>query len=217
MTQQVKGPALQADIDGSITCIGHFYKYLKNGIMEKLFKQLSDIQANLFILFHKTWVFHWNVVGQDFHQIHTIFGEQYESMFEEIDRLSEHMRYLNIRPVGTLSRIVEVSIIGEGSNSIQIDELGQKQIVQGKPIVKSDDMVKRLMTDNMILMELLTEASEEAGAQRSYATENLLQDLMESHGKFIWMLRSIIEKTSKLSVEDSEQTPIVVPEEVPQY
>jgi hypothetical protein len=24
MTQQVKGPALQADIDGSVTCIGHF-------------------------------------------------------------------------------------------------------------------------------------------------------------------------------------------------
>jgi hypothetical protein len=77
-------------------------------------------------------------------------------------------------------------------------------------------MVKRLMTDNMILIELLTEASEEAGNQRSYATESLLQDLMESHGKFVWMLRSITEKNSKLSVEDSEQTPMIVPEETPQ-
>lgn len=181
--------------------------------MEKLFKQLSDIQANLFILFHKTWVFHWNVVGSDFQQLHTLFGGQYESMFEEIDRISEHMRYLNIRPIGTLSRIVEVSSIGEGSNINQIDELGQKQILPGKPIVKSDDMIKRLMTDNMILIELLTEASEEAGNQRSYATENLIQDLMESHGKFVWMLRSMIEKTSKMSVEDSEQTPMTFPQE----
>ena len=185
--------------------------------MEKLFKLLSDIQANLFLLFHKTWVFHWNVVGSDFQQIHTLFGGQYETMFEEIDRLSEHMRYLNIRPIGTLSRIVEVSTIGQGSDSVQVDEMGQKQIIPGKPITKSDDMVKRLMTDNMILLELLTEASEEAGNQRSYATENLLQDLMESHGKFVWMLRSVVEKTSKLSVEDSEQTPIVVPQEIPQY
>jgi starvation-inducible DNA-binding protein len=182
--------------------------------MEKLFKQLSDIQANLFILFHKTWVFHWNVVGSDFQQLHTLFGDQYQIMFEEIDRLSEHMRYLNVRPIGTLSRIVEVSTIGEGSNVNQIDELGQKQIIPGKSITKSDDMIKRLMTDNMIFLELLTEASEEAGNQRSYATENVLQDLMESHGKFIWMLRSMVEKTSKLSVEDSEQTPIVVPQEV---
>jgi starvation-inducible DNA-binding protein len=185
--------------------------------MEKLFKLLSDIQANLFLLFHKTWVFHWNVVGSDFQQIHTLFGGQYETMFEEIDRLSEHMRYLNIRPIGTLSRIVEVSTIGQGSDAVQVDEMGQKQIIPGKPITKSDDMVKRLMTDNMILLELLTEASEEAGNQRSYATENLLQDLMESHGKFVWMLRSVVEKTSKLSVEDSEQTPIVVPQEIPQY
>jgi len=185
--------------------------------MEKLFKLLSDIQANLFLLFHKTWVFHWNVVGSDFQQIHTLFGGQYETMFEEIDRLSEHMRYLNIRPIGTLSRIVEVSTIGQGSDAVQVDEMGQKQIIPGKPITKSDDMVKRLMTDNMILLELLTEASEEAGNQRSYATENLLQDLMESHGKFVWMLRSVVEKTSKLSVEDSEQTPIIVPQEIPQY
>lgn len=184
--------------------------------MEKLFKQLSDLQANLFLLFHKTWVFHWNVVGPDFQQLHSLFGEQYEAMFEEIDRLSEHMRYLNIRPVGTLSRVVEVSTIGEGSNIIQMDELGQRMITPGKPITKSDEMIKRLMTDNMILIELLTEASEEAGNQRSYATENLIQDLMESHGKFVWKLRSMIEKTSKLSIEDSEQTPIVVPQEIPQ-
>jgi hypothetical protein len=63
-------------------------------------------------------------------------------------------------------------------------------------------MVKRLLADNLIFLELLTEASEIAGSQRSYATENLLQDLMESHGKFVWMLRSITEKSQKLSMED---------------
>ena len=170
--------------------------------MEGLYKLLSDIHSNLFVLFHKTWVFHWNVIGPDFQQLHTLFGEQYESMFEEIDRLAEHMRFLNIRPVGTLTRIVEVSTVGQGSDIVQIDELGQKQIVPGKPIVKAEDMVKRLLTDNLIFLELLTEASEIAGSQRSYSTENLLQDLMESHGKFVWMLRSITEKSQKLSMED---------------
>ena len=170
--------------------------------MEGLYKLLSDIHSNLFVLFHKTWVFHWNVVGSDFYQIHTLFGEQYEAMFGEIDRLAEHMRFLNVRPVGTLTRIVEVSTVGQGSDIVQIDELGQRQIVPGKPVVKAEDMVKRLLADNLILLELLTEASEMAGSQRSYATENLLQDLMESHGKFVWMLRSITEKSQKLPMED---------------
>ena len=170
--------------------------------MEGLYKLISDVQANLFVLFHKTWVFHWNVIGPDFQQLHTLFGQQYEDMFGEIDRLAEHMRFLNIRPVGTLTRIVEVSTVGQGSDIVQIDELGQRQIVPGKPVVKAEDMVKRLLADNLIFLELLTEASEVAGEQRSYSNENILQDLMESHGKFVWMLRSITEKSQKLSMED---------------
>jgi starvation-inducible DNA-binding protein len=183
--------------------------------MEKLYKLTSDVQANLFVLFHKTWVFHWNVVGPDFHQLHTLFGEQYQTMFEEIDRISENMRYMNVRPIGTLTRMVEVATIGEGSNISQIDEMGQKQITLGKPITKSDEMIKRLMVDNLILIDLLSALSEEAEMQKQYATANLSQDLMESHGKFVWMLRSFTEKTAKLSIEDSEQTPITVPEEQP--
>jgi starvation-inducible DNA-binding protein len=181
--------------------------------MEKLYKLISDVQANLFVLFHKTWVFHWNVVGPDFQQLHTLFGEQYQTMFEEIDRISEHMRYMNIRPIGTLTRMVEVATVGEGSNASQIDEMGQKQIILGKPITKSDEMIKRLMVDNLTLIELLTALSEEAEAQRQYATASVSQDLMESHGKFVWMLRAFIDKTSKLSIEDSEETPIPVPQE----
>ena len=44
--------------------------------MEALYKLLSDTQASLFVLFQKTWVYHWNVVGDDFKQFHDLFGEQ---------------------------------------------------------------------------------------------------------------------------------------------
>jgi hypothetical protein len=111
--------------------------------------------------------------------------------------------------------MVEVATIGEGSNTSQIDEMGQKQIIPGKPITKSDEMIKRLLVDNITLIELLTALSEEAESQRQYATANLSQDLMESHGKFVWQLRAFTEKTAKLSIEDSEITPIQVPEEQP--
>ena len=184
--------------------------------MEKLYKLISDAQANLFVLFHKTWVFHWNVVGPDFQQLHTLFGEQYNTMFEEIDRVSEHMRFLNVRPIGTLTRMVEVATIGEASNLVDFDEMGQKVITAGKPVVKSDEMVKKLLVDNIALLDLLSGLSEEAEAQRQYATASIAQDLMEAHGKFVWMLRSFVDKTSKLSIEDSEATPIEVPSEEPE-
>jgi starvation-inducible DNA-binding protein len=132
--------------------------------MEKLFKQLSDAQASLFVLFQKTWIYHWDVVGPDFQQLHILFGEQYEAMFEEIDTLTEHMRYLGMKPVSTLSRVVEVSSIEQASNSAQS--------------IDANEMVRQLRDDNKKIIE---------------ATSNLVQSLMESHGKFHWMLRSFLE------------------------
>ena len=147
--------------------------------MEKLFKLLSDAQASLFVLFHKTWVYHWNVVGPDFTQLHQLFGGQYETMFEEIDRLAEHMRYLNIKPVSTLTRMTEVTRIDQASNSAQgIDDKG---------------MLTQLLSDNQKLISIFGEISEEAETQKQLATANLVQDLMESHGKFVWQLRSHLE------------------------
>jgi starvation-inducible DNA-binding protein len=141
--------------------------------MEKLFKLLSDAQSSLFVLFHKTWAFHWNVVGSDFTQLHQLFGGQYETMFEEIDRLSEHMRYLNIKPLSSLSRMLEVTQIKEAASS-----------------TTADKMLSELLENNNKLCEIFTEISEESETQKQYATANLVQDLMESHGKFIWQLKA---------------------------
>jgi len=141
--------------------------------MEKLYKLLSDAQSSLFVLFHKTWAFHWNVVGEDFTQLHQLFGGQYETMFEEIDRLSEHMRYLNVKPLSSLSRMLEVTQIKETASSTGARE-----------------MLQELLENNTKFCDLMAEISEESENQKSYATANLVQDLMESHGKFVWMLRS---------------------------
>jgi starvation-inducible DNA-binding protein len=144
--------------------------------MEKLYKLLSDTQATLFVLFFKTWTFHWNIKGSDFYQLHTLFGEQYTQMFEEIDRLSEHMRYLGMSPVPTLTRMVEVANLKDP----QIDLEGHK-------------MVDALLEDNKTLIEMLKDVSQESEQQESFATANLVQDLMESHGSFVYKLRSTLE------------------------
>ena len=144
--------------------------------MEKLYKLLSDTQASLFLLFQKTWVYHWHVVGSDFKQIHDLFGEQYESIQEEIDRLSEHMRFLGIKPISSLSRVLEVSGVSEAKTN-----------------VSSMEMIKDLLEDHKKIVSMFEDAAVEAEEQKSRGTINLLDDLNEAHGKFIWMLRSFTE------------------------
>ena len=96
-------------------------------------------------------------------------------MFEEIDRLSEHMRYLRMKPFNSLAKVVETSEI---------------ENVDGQPDARS--MVTRLAGDNKKLIDLLTDAVQKSEKSGQYATANLLQDLIETHGKFVWMLRSFL-------------------------
>ena len=147
--------------------------------MEKLYKLLSDTQASLFVLFQKTWNYHWNVSGPDFPQLHELFGAQYEAMFEEVDRISEHMRYLNIRPVSTMNRMIEVSSIEGPAN--------------GNQVIDAKGMVEQLLADNQKVIEMFKDISEESEKQRSYATANLVQDFMEAHGVNVYKLRSYLQ------------------------
>ncbi len=143
--------------------------------MENLYQSLFKAQTSLFHLFQKTWVFHWNVTGSDFQQLHTLFGEQYNTMFEEIDRLTEHMRYLRMKAITQLNRVIEMSEIPEAPSS---------------PTDKQ--MISQLLSDNKKIIDLLTDVVEEAEKVKQYTTSNIAQDLIETHGKFVWMLRSFL-------------------------
>ena len=168
--------ALHADGHWFESDIAH-YKYLKSiGVMEKLYKLLSDTQASLFLLFQKTWVYHWHIVGPDFKQIHDLFGDQYVDIQEEVDRISEHMRFLGIKPISSLSRVLEVSGVGEAKTNISEME-----------------MIKDLLEGHKKIIDMLGEVAEEAEAKKSRGTVNLVDDLNEAHGKFVWMLRSFTE------------------------
>jgi starvation-inducible DNA-binding protein len=145
--------------------------------METLYEVLHRAQTSLFCLMQKTWVYHWNVVGNDFFQLHESFGDQYETMIEEVDRLTEHMRYLKMKAVAPISLVASTS-----------------EIPEALPGATDRTMVAQLYKDNQKIIEIFSEAIEAAENNKQRATSNLLQDLVESHGKFVWMLRSFLKE-----------------------
>ena len=145
--------------------------------MDELHQSLHKAQTSLFCLMQKTWVYHWNVVGSDFFQLHEAFGEQYTTMQTELDRLTEHMRYLRMKAITQIERVVETSEIPEATVN---------------PNDKS--MVSQLLSDNKKMIDLLTSVIESAEKSKQYTTSNIAQDLIETHGKFVWMLRSYLKE-----------------------
>ena len=106
----------------------------------------------------------------------TNFGTP-DEIQEEIDRLSEHMRFLGIKPVSSLSRVLEVSGVGEAKTNIS-----------------SMEMISDLLGDHKKMISMFNDAAVEAENQKSRGTINLLDDLNEAHGKFVWMLRSYLKE-----------------------
>lgn len=145
--------------------------------MNELYQSLHKAQTSLFCLMQKTWAYHWNVVGSDFFELHEAFGEQYTTMQGEIDRLTEHMRYLRVIAISQISRVIETSEIQEAS---------------ANPTDRS--MVSQLLVDNKKIIDLLLEVIAAAEKTKQYTTSNIAQDLIETHGKFVWMLRSYLKE-----------------------
>ena len=68
------------------------------------------------------------------------------------------------------------------------------------------------MSDNQAVIKVFEEAFDLATKQNLQATANLLADLMESHGKFVWMLRSYLETSPGLAKEEVEEEPEIIEE-----
>jgi DNA-binding ferritin-like protein len=68
------------------------------------------------------------------------------------------------------------------------------EISEAVPGATDRTMVAQLYKDNQKMIEIFSEAIEAAEKNKQRATSNLLQDLVESHGKFVWMLRSFLKE-----------------------
>jgi starvation-inducible DNA-binding protein len=62
-------------------------------VMERLYK----FTAHDFLLASKLHNYKWNVVGSNFFQLHKLFGELSEGLFEILDRTFKHIRELGAR------------------------------------------------------------------------------------------------------------------------
>lgn len=145
--------------------------------MEKLIEDMKVVLATMFAFYLKSHYFHWNVIGKDFVQLHQFFGNLYESVFDSIDDIAEHIRALGEFAPGSFKRFQELSQIQ--------DELA---------IPNDEDMISKLLKDNQKVIDVLNVAFKSAMAQNKQGLANYLSERIDTHEKHGWMLSSIIRK-----------------------
>jgi starvation-inducible DNA-binding protein len=124
----------------------------------------------------KAQLFHWNVEGPDFSQLHEFFGNIYEEVNDNaIDRCAEFIRSLDEYTPGSFERFQELSQIS-----------GQTKIPRAKL------MIEELYADNSKMLGLLQQCFESASNERQEGIANFIAERIDAHGKHGWMLRSFL-------------------------
>jgi starvation-inducible DNA-binding protein len=137
---------------------------------------LKTLLATEYAFSLKAQLFHWNVEGPDFAQLHEFFGELYEEVYNNsIDRTAEYIRTLDDYAPGSYERFSELSIIK-----------GQTKIPRARL------MIEELLIDNGQMIELLNECFAAAEAENQQGIANFVAERIDAHGKHGWMLRSFL-------------------------
>lgn len=117
--------------------------------------------------------FHWNVEGPLFKQLHDLFGEIYEEVYDSIDTFAEQLRALQIYTPASLQKFNMLTVV-EDENSVPEFQAMIQELLQD-----SEKMAN--------IFKMMFVMSEAAG---DHGLSDFLAARMDAHKKHSWMLRS---------------------------
>ena len=144
---------------------------------ESVCGMMQSVLADQHVLYIKKRNFHWNLVGERFHTLHTFYEEQYTALEAAIDKTAERIRQLGGVAAGSMQEFLSAASLKE--------EVGA--------LVDGEDSIRALVTDHESVIKTLrtyVSKTEEAG---DAGTADFLTALMQSHEEMAWMLRSFLQ------------------------
>ena len=137
---------------------------------------LKTLLATEYAFSIKAQLFHWNVEGPDFAQLHDFFGDLYSEVYDNsIDRTAEYIRTLDDYAPGSFERFSELSIIA-----------GQVKIPRARL------MIEELLANNGQMIDLLNQCFADAEQENKQGIANFIAERLDAHGKHSWMLKSFL-------------------------
>lgn len=135
---------------------------------------IAGLLSDMMVLRHKTHVYHWNIVGITFPELHKMFQTQYETLLLNADRLAEFMKTEEMEIPVSMKEMLEQTKIKEAGEEFD-----------------AETILTDLYHDNKLLKNLCIEIGERL-SPRQNVLSNILADFTEYHAKQSWFLKSIL-------------------------
>jgi starvation-inducible DNA-binding protein len=136
---------------------------------------LKTLLASNFAYYLKAQMFHWNVEGPDFGQLHEFFAEIYGDAYSAVDKIAEYIRTLDDYAPGSLERFNELSQIP-----------GQTKIPRARL------MLEELLTDTETMKSIVMQVFQTAQAEGREDIANFMAERQDAHGKYAWQIKSFL-------------------------
>lgn len=136
----------------------------------EIVSKLDETLCNLQMFYHKLQNFHWNVVGNDFYDVHEVTESMYERIKDEIDDIAERIRVFGRQPISNISEAIEKSEIKESSS----DKSAEYMVAE---IVKDIELItEKLLTVHEV-------AAKDGDIATTYMASKLVKYLETEHWK----------------------------------
>ncbi len=152
---------------------------IKDSERKKIADGLSHFLADAYTLYLKTHNFHWNVTGSMFNSLHTMFEAQYTEQWTALDGIAERIRALGFNAPGSYREFAALTSIAE--------EPGLSDSPDWR------EMVRQLLTGNEAVCRTARNVLDIADDADDAPTEDLLTQRLQTHEKYAWMLRSLLQ------------------------
>ena len=138
---------------------------------------LSGFLASTYSLYQKSLFYHWNVTGDNFVGLHSLFETHYEELHKAGDAIAERIRALGHFAPGTLKEFAELSDVPE-----------DRQLPRN-----AHDMIVNLLKSHEICSRQARDVLHTAERCEDEVTIDMMVDRMAFHDKSAWMLRALVE------------------------
>lgn len=138
-------------------------------------KELAKLLADEYVLYTKTRNAHWNIEGADFYDKHKFFEVQFGQLDDIIDSVAERMRSIGHYAFATLKSFLELTHLTEVN----------KEKNDGKGFLN-----ELLIDHESIIIHCRENIHRFANDYKDAGTSDFITQLMETHEKMAWFLRS---------------------------
>lgn len=141
--------------------------------------ELNNLLADYHIYYQNLRNFHWNILGENFFELHEKFEELYADARLKIDEIAERILTLRYHPMSNLKDYLKTSSIEEASSKLTDKE-----------------MVITILNNHATLLSQMSKVIDKAEKANDEGTIDLIGAYIRELEKSSWMLDAFTKETA---------------------